>query len=148
MEGNMARVKKNPVTPMTETPKDSTVGVSKSTPYSGRVYASKSSADKGNSGSISRNKNPPDGETKKVAPKSLHMSLGMGPSSSYSSSPTTTRKSFIMEKMGDKDIVKRAFKSFQNNFNQLKSSSEERSALQDQVLSICYISCLNKQALI
>ncbi|XP_060669471.1 protein WVD2-like 7 isoform X2 [Ziziphus jujuba] len=130
-EGNMARVKKSPVTPLTKTPKNSTV-VSKSTPNSSRVYALKSSANRVDNGATPRNKNPSDGETKKVAPKSLHMSLGMGPTNSYSSSPTTARKSFIMEKMGDKDIVKRAFKSFQNNFSQLKSSSEERSALHDQ----------------
>jgi hypothetical protein len=46
---------------------------------------------------------------------------------------TTTRKSFIMEKMGDKDIVKRAFKTFQNNFSQLKSSAEERAIREKQV---------------
>ncbi|KAK1365807.1 Formin-like protein 8 [Heracleum sosnowskyi] len=39
-------------------------------------------------------------------------------------SQSSTRKpnSLIMEHMGDKDIVKRAFKSFQNNLNQLQQS--------------------------
>lgn len=32
-----------------------------------------------------------------------------------------------MEKMGDKDIVKRAFKTFQNNFNQVRASDDGRS---------------------
>jgi hypothetical protein len=35
--------------------------------------------------------------------------------------------------MGDKDIVKRAFKTFQNNFSQLKSSAEERAIREKQV---------------
>jgi hypothetical protein len=38
-----------------------------------------------------------------------------------------------MEKMGDKDIVKRAFKTFEKSFNQLKSSGEERSSVPKQV---------------
>lgn len=38
-----------------------------------------------------------------------------------------------MEKMGDKDIVRRAFKTFQNSFNQLKPSSEVRSSVPKQV---------------
>ena len=39
-----------------------------------------------------------------------------------------------MEKMGDKDIVKRAFKTFQSNYNQLKPSSQEQSPATKQVL--------------
>ncbi|KAI8022677.1 Protein WVD2-like 6 [Camellia lanceoleosa] len=38
-----------------------------------------------------------------------------------------------MEKMADKDIVKRAFKTFQNNFNQVRSSGYERSPGQKEV---------------
>uniref|UniRef100_A0A1J3E7R9 Protein WVD2-like 7 n=1 Tax=Noccaea caerulescens TaxID=107243 RepID=A0A1J3E7R9_NOCCA len=55
---------------------------------------------------------------KQTAPKSLHNSMNLGPSAS--SDPTSlasTRKSLIMERMGDKDIVKRAFKSFQKSFD-------------------------------
>lgn len=134
----MVRVKKKSVSPLTKEPKNSTFRESKPTPKlnSSRISASQSSAKKSNNGVTPRSKNPSDGETKKVAPKSLHLSLSLGPTDSNSSSPTTTRRSFIMEKMGDKDIVKRAFKSFQNNFSQLKSSSEERSALQKQVCPI------------
>ncbi|XP_075481846.1 uncharacterized protein LOC142522379 isoform X4 [Primulina tabacum] len=55
-------------------------------------------------------------ESKRVAPTSLHMSLSLGPAKS--STPFgMTRKSLIMEKMGDKDIVRRAFKSFQSQIN-------------------------------
>ena len=46
------------------------------------------------------------------------------------------RKSFIMEKMGDKDIVRRAFKTFQNNFNQPKTSGEDRSLVKTQVVRV------------
>jgi hypothetical protein len=86
-----------------------------------------------NGSSLPRSKNTPVGGNKKVNPKSLHMSLSMDSPNSETVPLTTTRKSFIMEKMGDKDIVKRAFKTFQNNFSQLKSSAEERSIGAKQV---------------
>jgi hypothetical protein len=57
----------------------------------------------------------------------------MDPSNSEPDPLITIRKSFIREKMGDKDIVKRAFKTFQNNFSQLKSSAEERAIREKQV---------------
>ncbi|KAL2904209.1 Protein WVD2-like 7 [Bienertia sinuspersici] len=61
-------------------------------------------------------------ESKKVLPTPrkqfgctpLHMSLSLEQPDSDAASLTTVRKSLIMERMGDKDIVKRAFKSFQN----------------------------------
>ncbi|KAG6429630.1 hypothetical protein SASPL_107682 [Salvia splendens] len=56
------------------------------------------------------------GQSKKVAPTSLHMSLSLGPAESLGAIPMT-RKSLIMESMGDKDIVRRAFKTFQNRTN-------------------------------
>lgn len=74
--------------------------------------------------------------SKKVDSNSLHISLNLDPSESKDSNPpplTTTRKSLVMEKMGDKDIVKRAFKTFQNKNNQLESSSEEQSTSPKQV---------------
>ncbi|GFP96144.1 hypothetical protein PHJA_001758500 [Phtheirospermum japonicum] len=55
-------------------------------------------------------------ETKRAAPTSLHMSLSLGPTNSVGGL-AMTRKSLIMESMGDKDIVKRAFKTFQNRSN-------------------------------
>ncbi|WOH08311.1 hypothetical protein DCAR_0727749 [Daucus carota subsp. sativus] len=54
-------------------------------------------------------------EIRQAAPTALNKSLDM-----VTFSPS--RQSFIMEQMGDKDIVKRAFKSFQNNLNQLQPS--------------------------
>ncbi|KAG2404583.1 uncharacterized protein HKW66_Vig0115050 [Vigna angularis] len=40
--------------------------------------------------------------------------------------------------MGDKDIVKRAFKPFQNSFNQLKASYEDKSSIKKQVTENLY----------
>ncbi|BFG16539.1 hypothetical protein CerSpe_028130 [Prunus speciosa] len=106
----------------------STPRASKSLSTSIATPAPRSSVKKGNTSSLPRSKNPSSEDTKKVPPKSLHMSLSLDPAKSDSASPTTTRKSFIMENMGDKDIVRRAFKTFQNNYNQPKSSSEEKSS--------------------
>ncbi|CAN7133831.1 unnamed protein product [Brassica rapa subsp. narinosa] len=44
----------------------------------------------------------------------MHMSMSLGPSAS---DPTSTRKSLIMERMGDKYIFKRAFKTFQKSYD-------------------------------
>nr|GEU77113.1 hypothetical protein [Tanacetum cinerariifolium] len=43
-------------------------------------------------------------------------------SNTASSVTSSRRRSLFMEQMGDKDIVKRAFKTFQNRVNQLPSS--------------------------
>lgn len=100
------------------------------------VSAPRSSVKKANGSSLPRSTNPSREKTKKVPPKSLHMSLGLVPTKSDSASETviTARKSLIMEQMGDKDIVKRAFKTFQNSVNQLKSSNEEKSSTPKQKL--------------
>ncbi|XP_057810920.1 protein WVD2-like 7 isoform X2 [Salvia miltiorrhiza] len=49
---------------------------------------------------------------KRGASKSLHTSLILDPSSSPAQ--PTARKPLMMEKMGDKDIIRRAFKTFKN----------------------------------
>ncbi|CAN6549057.1 unnamed protein product [Malus baccata var. baccata] len=105
----------------------STPRVAKFLSTSTATSSSWSSVKKGNASSLPRSKNPSTEETKKAPSKSLHMSLNLESSPTMSTSvTTTTRKSFIMENMGDKDIVKRAFKSFQNNYNQPKPSIEEK----------------------
>ncbi|KAH6815659.1 hypothetical protein C2S51_020479 [Perilla frutescens var. frutescens] len=63
------------------------------------------------------------GQSKRVGHTSLHMSLSLGPSDSLGALPMT-RKSLIMERMGDKDIVKRAFKTFQNRTNGLATDEK------------------------
>ncbi|XP_055801572.1 protein WVD2-like 7 [Solanum dulcamara] len=89
------------------------------------ISPSQSSIKKLNGSTLQRGKNFPTLENKRIAPKSLHMSLSLGPQNSTASA-STMRKSFIMERMGDKDIVKRAFKAFQNSFNQGKNEVDKR----------------------
>ncbi|XP_075658149.1 protein WVD2-like 7 isoform X1 [Castanea sativa] len=139
-ERNVARLNKKPASPVTKAASPvtkashiSTPKVSKAAPTSTALSASRSSTKKGNDSSLPTRKNPSIVESKKVAPKSLHISFSLGPTNSDQVSLTTNRKSLIMEEMGDKDIVKRAFKSFQKNYNQPKSSGYERSPVPKQV---------------
>uniref|UniRef100_A0A2P2LKU0 Uncharacterized protein LOC8270369 n=1 Tax=Rhizophora mucronata TaxID=61149 RepID=A0A2P2LKU0_RHIMU len=130
---DVARVKKKLQSPPTKSAQASTLKVSKPVPPSSALSRSQSSTKKAIKSSTTKSKVPSAGESKKVAPKSLHMSLRLDSPSSGPASLTTTRKPLIMEKMGDKDIVKRAFKTFQNNFNQPKSSPQEISLKPKQV---------------
>lgn len=147
-ERKTASVTKKVVPPMAKSPLISYPRDSKPTPPSKKMSSSQSSIKKENRSSFIKSKNssageikkpsprskiPTAGEQKKAAPTSLHMSLSLSPLHPHSVSTTTTRKSLIMEKMGDKDIVRRAFKTFQNSFNQLKPSGEVRSSASKQV---------------
>ncbi|XP_023527992.1 protein WVD2-like 7 isoform X2 [Cucurbita pepo subsp. pepo] len=131
-ERNSASVKKKPASSTAKAPQISTPKFSKTTSGpttpAARSSVLRSSINKGSNSSLLKSRNPSSVETKKMAPKSLHMSLSLGTPNSDPSSVTGIRRSFIMEKMGDKDIVKRAFKTFQNSFNQMKLSQEERSS--------------------
>ncbi|XP_010552620.1 PREDICTED: uncharacterized protein LOC104822949 isoform X2 [Tarenaya hassleriana] len=107
---------KEPASPLPKARGFSTPRVSK--PAS--MPTSRSSVKKEKASNLPRNK--------QTAPKSsLHMSLSVGPSGSDPTALTTTRKSLIMDRMGDKDIVKCAFKTFQKNFNPSKSSMDGQS---------------------
>ncbi|XP_052187464.1 protein WVD2-like 7 [Diospyros lotus] len=133
-EGNLARAKKKPISPLVKKSSQfSTPKTSKTMSTSPVMSTSRSSARKGNGSSLPSSKTPPVRESKKVVHPSVHMSLNFDAANSESSSLTTTRKSIIMEKMGDKDIVKRVFKTFQNNFNQERSSAHEISSAQKEV---------------
>ncbi|XWS68923.1 hypothetical protein CRYUN_Cryun04dG0135100 [Craigia yunnanensis] len=136
-ERNDTRIKKKPASPVTKTPQISTSRASKPTSTTSTSSASRTPSKQGTtlSYSLAKTKNPSVEESKKVAPRSLHMSLSLGPSGSDPASLAATRKSLIMEKMGDKDIVKRAFKTFQSNYNQFKPSSQEQSPATKQVPS-------------
>ncbi|XP_060214419.1 protein WVD2-like 7 [Lycium barbarum] len=102
---------------------------------------SQSSNKKLNGATLRRSINSPVLENKRVAPKSLHMSLSLSSQNSTASTNTMTastntmRKSVFMEKMGDKDIVKRAFRAFQNSFSQGRSAGDMTCGGQEQVLS-------------
>lgn len=83
---------------------------------------------------LQRSVNSPVLENKRIVPTSLHMSLSLS-SPNPMAATNTMRKSLFMEKMGDKDIVKRAFKAFQNSFSQGRSAGDMTYSEQDQVLS-------------
>ncbi|KAK8627346.1 hypothetical protein V6N13_134959 [Hibiscus sabdariffa] len=132
-ERNDSRTKKKPASPVTKTPQVSTSRASKTTltATSSSAPRTRSKAGTTLSHSSTKTKSSSVEQSKKVAPRSLHMSLSLDPSSPAPASlpaTTATRKSLFMEKMGDKDIVKRAFKTFQSNFNQVKPSGQEQCA--------------------
>ncbi|KAK7362063.1 hypothetical protein VNO77_04163 [Canavalia gladiata] len=131
-ESNTAKMKKS-VLPTTKATHISTPRSSKPTSTPTKTLASASSAKRGSSPSISGRKITSTGENRKVPNKSLHMSLSLAPSKPDPAPDTTMRKSLFMEKMGDKDIVKRAFKTFQNHFNQPKTSGEDKSLVKEKV---------------
>lgn len=105
-----------PKSPMLSTPKSLKPVLSKSV-----MSTTRPSVKKENGFTPLTSKKATRPETKRVLPTSLHMSFSLGPANSDPSALMTTRKSLIMEKMGDKEIVKRAFKAFQN-FNHLSPS--------------------------
>ncbi|KAL6547205.1 hypothetical protein OROMI_022926 [Orobanche minor] len=91
------------------------------------ISASRDLKKKANMSQLPRSSNFSVEESKRGVPTSLHMSLSLGPTNSLGGL-STTRKSLIMESMGDKDIVKRAFKTFRNHTNGL-TSDEKPSAV-------------------
>ncbi|KAL1317325.1 hypothetical protein AAHE18_15G125700 [Arachis hypogaea] len=134
-ESNVAKTKK---TSMQPTPKISQISTprsssSKPTLTQTKLPASSSSTKNADSPSLSRKQITSSGQSRKVANKSLHMSMSLGLSNHDPAPHSTVGKSLIMQKMGDKDIVRRAFKTFQNNYNQPKLSGEDRSLVKRQV---------------
>ncbi|KAG2265472.1 hypothetical protein Bca52824_072551 [Brassica carinata] len=120
---NMMKTTKKPAAPITKaaTPLSSTPRVYKPASEVTSLSTSQSSAKKEHISSLLRNK--------QTAPKSLHMSMSQGPSASDPTALTSTRKSLIMDRMGDKDIVKRAFKTFQKSYDFKASVDEQKPAL-------------------
>ncbi|XP_009115468.1 nucleolar protein dao-5 isoform X2 [Brassica rapa] len=120
---NMIKPTKKPAAPISKAPPGfSTPRVYKPASKLPSLSTSQSSVKKEKASSLLRNK--------PTAPKSLHMSMSLGPSSaSDPSALTSTRKSLIMERMGDKDIVKRAFKSFQKSYDLDASVDKQKPAL-------------------
>ena len=146
---NMIKPTKKPAAPISKAPPGfSTPRVYKPASKLPSLSTSQSSVKKEKASSLLRNK--------PTAPKSLHMSMSLGPSSaSDPSALTSTRKSLIMERMGDKDIVKRAFKSFQKSYDLDASVDKQKPALKQVCLYLLMffisqfikdyplISCLN-----
>lgn len=152
-EEDLPRTKKKPVSSVTKSPQFSSPRPSKpELNSSGTSIVSRPSIKNGNSSSVSKKrylsagesvkngtgsslskkKTSSAGEIKRVIPESLHGSISLNPSKSDPSSAATTRKSLFMEKMGDKDIVKRAFKSFHSY--QSATNGESISSPSEQVL--------------
>ncbi|KAL3036909.1 hypothetical protein AAZX31_01G035800 [Glycine max] len=133
---NAARTKKKSMLPTSKASPISTPKSSKpasTTPT--KTVTPASSTRKGSSPSLTRRQITSSGESRKFANKPLHMSLSLAPSNPDPAPQSTMRRSLIMENMGDKDIVKRAFKTFQNSFNQPKTSVEDKSLIKKQVPS-------------
>ncbi|KAF5180307.1 Wvd2-like [Thalictrum thalictroides] len=124
---DLAKTTKKPAALPAKTTRTSLSRVSKPAPASPVISTSKISTRKESTPSLPKKSSSPAVKKTATTPKSLHMSLSLEPSNSDLASPATTRRSFIMEKMGDKDIVKRAFRAFQNNFSLSKPSIEEKS---------------------
>lgn len=72
---------------------------------------------------------------KQTASKTLDTSLNLAQPSSDPTALATTRKSLIMERMGDKEIVRRAFKTFRKSFDQLRPSGDVEDTAPKQVES-------------
>nr|DAD31079.1 TPA_asm: hypothetical protein HUJ06_009930 [Nelumbo nucifera] len=130
---NLVRERKKPATPIQISPQISTPRVSKSASATTVTSASRTSARKASRSSLPKKQNPSTVESKRSTP-TLHLSLSLEPTNSDSATHATTRRSFIMEKMGDKEIVKKAFKTFQNSLSQQRTSSEARPLAPQQVL--------------
>ncbi|XP_047318703.1 protein WVD2-like 7 isoform X2 [Impatiens glandulifera] len=126
---NSAEIKKKPTSPLIRSPQVFTQKIPKQ--LSTSMVASSSSPYQ-SSLSLRKSKTPAT-DNKRIPPSSLHMSMNLGHSNSNHPSSSSTRKSLIMEKMGDKDIVKRAFRTFQNSVNQLRSPADEKSTQRKQV---------------
>lgn len=117
--------KSRPQSPVMKSPKVTTPRQLRRSASTTPIASSlRSSGKPGITPSSTKSKNLSTGEKKNAVPKALHMSIALGSTNSHPASPAT-RKSFIMERMGDKDIVKRAFKMFQNNNAGQKLSGEE-----------------------
>ncbi|VFQ93135.1 unnamed protein product [Cuscuta campestris] len=114
-----------------------------------KVVSPQSSTKIQNGSSLLRSKiSSPITDNRRAKMSSMHMSLSLGPAAPTSEgtqrksvvletvkekSHFAMRGSLIMDKMGDKEIVKRAFKSFRNSFTEVKCSGDERYNGSEQV---------------
>ncbi|CAM8881278.1 unnamed protein product [Rhodiola kirilowii] len=127
-ERNVRKVKKAPTSVTPKSPQISSLTpkmlMPKSTPS--MISASRSSVVKGSKPCVSSNKSS-YAEHKKLTATTNTVSLILG--SSRSAPVTATRKSSFMEKMGDKDVVKRASSSGLPNLGHMTSPGERSDTL-------------------
>ncbi|CAD5316800.1 unnamed protein product [Arabidopsis thaliana] len=126
-EKSMTKATNKAASPVLKPPGFSTPRVSKPASTISSMSTSRSSVKKESVSTLLRKK--------QTAPKSLPISLNVDQSVSDPTAVPTTRKSLIMERMGDKDIVRRAFKSFQKSFDQMKSTDDGQDTAPKQVLA-------------
>lgn len=124
-EKSMTKTTNKAESPVSKAPEFSAPRVSKPASISS-LSSSRSSVKKDNVSTLPRKK--------QTAPKTLHTSLNVSQPGSDPTSLATTRKSLIMERMGDKDIVRRAFKTFQRSFDQLTFSVDGQDTAPKQVM--------------
>lgn len=126
-EKSMAKATNKSASPVSKAPGFSTPRVSKTaSTVSSSMSTSRSSVKK----EIVSKTLP---RKKQTTPNSLPISLNLDQSGSDPSVVPTRRKSLIMERMGDKDIVRRAFKCFQKSFDQMKSTDDGQGTAPEQV---------------
>ncbi|XP_030449415.1 protein WVD2-like 7 [Syzygium oleosum] len=129
-ERNMTKTKKTPDSLVVKSSlRASALRLSKPTSASTARSTAKPSAKKETVPTLPRKKNTLNVEIKKVPSKSLNMSVSSDFTNFSRSDISMSRKSLIMETMGDKDIVKRAFKTFQGSPALSKSFCGERSSV-------------------
>ncbi|CAH2066499.1 unnamed protein product [Thlaspi arvense] len=105
--------------------KASTPRVSKPASAINSMSTSRSSVKKENVSTLPRKK--------QTAQKILDTSLSLDQPGSEVTALATTRRSLFTEQMGDKDIVRRAFKTFQKSFDQMKPSLDVQDPAPKQV---------------
>lgn len=124
-----------PISPQTSAPTPR--GAKLISSFTAPVSALQSSARKGNGLSLTRSHDSSVRQHKKTVPTATENSSSLD-SARYAAEPTPStpaRHFSIMQKMGDKEIVRRAFKTFQKDreCNQLNISVEDRLYAANQV---------------
>ncbi|KAI3952719.1 hypothetical protein MKW92_022921 [Papaver armeniacum] len=130
-----AKTTRKLVTPKTKAAQTSVPKASKPSPSSPAISTtSRTPARKDSSPSLLKSKQLFSADNKRTTSStSLHMSLNAPPVKSDSIFLNTTRRSLIMEQMGDKEIVKRAFKAFKNTYGTPLSNGEGTSSTFQQL---------------
>nr|XP_043605838.1 protein WVD2-like 7 [Erigeron canadensis] len=124
VESNLVGRTTKPASMMSKSPETLSTKLSKPKAATTPITTSRSSLNKEIASLSSKSKNHSVLESRRIASTSLHLSMSMSSVHSDTASSVTSsrRRSMFLEQMGDKDIVKRAFKTFQNRYNQLPSS--------------------------
>ncbi|CAH1434093.1 unnamed protein product [Lactuca virosa] len=127
-------MKKKPTSIIPKSPETSSTRLLKPkatpTPMASTRSSSSKKANATSSSSLKKTNATSSSSSKSIrtAPMSLHLSMSMNSVTSdtaSSSVASSRRRSLFMEQMGDKDIVRRAFKTFQNRINELPNEIKQ-----------------------